>query len=109
MFAIEAKHWLISIPEQSALHAFVPTKMYQPAFLQKLKTVHLVKAANLALGKEVKIEWIDIVKVACNELYAIKLVDMLSIDNLLFQSAALLPAAIMQLVQAATAPSLIAG
>ena len=48
-------------------------------------------------------------KVACNELYAIKLVDTLPIDNPLFQPAALLPAAMVQPTQAATAPSLIAG
>ena len=48
-------------------------------------------------------------KVACNKLYAIKLVDMLSVNNPLFQPAALLPAATMQPAQAARAPSSIAG
>ena len=48
-------------------------------------------------------------KVACNELYAIKLVNMLSIGNSLFQPAASLPAAMMQMAQEARAPSLIAG
>ena len=56
VFAIKAKLRLVGISEQSALHAFVPAKMYKPAFLQKLKTVHLAKAANLALGKEAQIE-----------------------------------------------------
>ena len=50
VLAIEAEHQLVGISEQSALHAFVPAKMYKPAFLQKLKTVHLAKSANLALG-----------------------------------------------------------
>ena len=50
MLAIEAERWLVGISEQLALHAFVPEKMYEPAFLQKLKTVHLAKSANLALG-----------------------------------------------------------
>ena len=50
MLAIEAKCQLVGISEHSALHAFVPAKMYEPAFLQKLKTVHLAKSANLALG-----------------------------------------------------------
>ena len=54
-------------------------------------------------------EWINIMKVANNELYAIKLVDTLSIDNPLFQPAAMLLTAMMQLVQAAKAPSSIAG
>ena len=70
--------------------------MYEPAFLQKLNTVHLIKAANLSLGEKAQIEWIDIVKVAHNELYAIKLVDTLSVDNPLFQPAASLPEAMMQ-------------
>ena len=48
-------------------------------------------------------------KVAHDELYAIKLVSMLSIDNPLFQPGALLLAAMMQPVQTATAPSSIAG
>ena len=48
-------------------------------------------------------------KVVCDELYAIKLVDMLSIDNPLFQPAVLLSAATMQLAQTAIAPSSIAG
>ena len=47
-------------------------------------------------------------KAACDELYAIKLVDTLSIDNPLFHPAALLPVAMMQPVQAARAPSSIA-
>ena len=50
VLAIEAECQLVGISEQSALHAFVPAKMYKPAFLQKLKTVRLAKAANLALG-----------------------------------------------------------
>ena len=45
-------------------------------------------------------------KVARDELYAIKLVDTLSIDNPLFQPAASLPAAMMQPVQAARARSI---
>ena len=57
--------------------------------------MHFAKAANLALGEEAQIKWIDIVKVACDELYAIKLVDMLSTDNPLFKPAALQPAATM--------------
>ena len=84
VLAIEAQHWLVGKYEQSALHAFVPAKMYKPAFLQKLKTVYLSKVANLALGKKALIEWIDVVKVARDELYAIKLVNTLSVDNLLF-------------------------
>ena len=48
-------------------------------------------------------------KLAHNELYAIKLVDTLSVDNPLFQPAALLPAATMQPAQGARAPSSIAG
>ena len=56
MLAVEAKYRLVCISEQLALHAFVPTKMYEPAFLQKLKTVRLAKAANLALGEEARIE-----------------------------------------------------
>ena len=48
-------------------------------------------------------------KVAHDELYTIKLVDTLSINNPLFQPAALLLAATMHLAQAATAPSSIAG
>ena len=50
VLAIEAEHHLVGISEQSALHAFVPAKMYKPEFLQKLKIVHLAKSANLALG-----------------------------------------------------------
>ena len=48
-------------------------------------------------------------KVARDDLYAIKLVDMLSIDNLLFQPAASLPTAMMQPAQVARVPSLTAG
>ena len=70
------------------MHAFIPAKV--PAFLQKLETVYLAKSANLALGEESQIEWIDIVKVACDDLYAIKLVNTLSVDNPLFYPAALL-------------------
>ena len=70
--------------------------------------MHPAKASNLALGKDAQIEWIAIVKVACNELYAIKLVNMLSVNNLLFQPTASLPAAMMQPAQAATDPSSIA-
>ena len=33
VLAIEAECQLIGIPEQSALHAFVPEKMYKPIFL----------------------------------------------------------------------------
>ena len=84
VLAIEAERRLVGISEQSALHAFVPAKMYKLAFLQKLKTVHLMKSTNLALGEEAQVEWIDIVKIACNELYAIKLIDTLSVDNPLF-------------------------
>ena len=109
VLAIEAEHWLVGISEQSALHDFVLAKMYEPKFLKKLEIVYLVKAANLALSKEAQIEWIDIVKVARNELYAIKLVNMLSVDNLLFHPAALLPEAMIQPGQAAIAPSSIAG
>ena len=50
VLAIEAEYHLVGISEQSALHAFVPAKMYEPAFLQKLEIVHLAKSANLALG-----------------------------------------------------------
>ena len=48
-------------------------------------------------------------KVALDELYTIKLVDTLSVNNPLFQPAASLPAATMHPAQAATAPSSIAG
>ena len=48
-------------------------------------------------------------KVACDELYAIKLVNTLSVANLLFQPAASLPTATMQSAQAARAPSSRAG
>ena len=109
VLAIKAEHQMVGISEHSALHAFLPAKMYKLAFLQKLETVHLARAANLALGEKAQIEWIDIVKVAHNELYTIKLVDMLSVNNPLFQPAALLPEATMQPVQVATAPSSIAG
>ena len=109
VLAIEAERRLVGISEQSALHAFVPTKICEPAFLQKPETVHLAKAANLALGKEAQIEWTYFVKVTRDELYAIKLVNMLSVDNPLFQPAVLLPAAMMQPAQAVTALSLIAG
>ena len=50
VLAIEAERQLVGISEQSALHAFVPAKMYKPAFLQKLETVRLAKSAYLALG-----------------------------------------------------------
>ena len=50
VLAIEAECRLVGISEQLALHAFVPAKIYEPAFLQKLKTVHLAKSANLDLG-----------------------------------------------------------
>ena len=50
VLAIEAECRLVGISEQSALHAFVPTKIYEPPFLQKFATVHFVKSANLALG-----------------------------------------------------------
>ena len=50
VLAIEAEYQLVGISEQSALHAFVPAKVYEPAFLQKLKTVHFAKSDNLALG-----------------------------------------------------------
>ena len=80
VLAIEGEHRLVGISEQSALYAFVPAKMYEPTFLQKLKTMLFAKAANLDLGKRTQIKWIDVVKVARDELYAIKLVDMLSAD-----------------------------
>ena len=48
-------------------------------------------------------------KVAHDDLYATKLVVTLSVDNPLIQPAALLPAVMMQLAQAARAPSLTAG
>ena len=48
-------------------------------------------------------------KVARDDLYAIKLVDTLSIDNPLFQPAASLLTATMQPAQAARAPSLRSG
>ena len=50
VLAIEAERWLVGISRQLALRAFVPAKIYEPAFLQKLKTVHFAKSANLALG-----------------------------------------------------------
>ena len=105
VLAIEAECWLVGISEQSALHAFVLAKMYKPDFLRKLETVHLAKSANLALGYKAQIEWIDIVKVARDDIYTIKLVDTLSIDNPLFQPAASLPTAMMQPAQAARAPN----
>ena len=37
VLAIEAECQLVGISEQLALYAFVPAKMYEPAFLQKLK------------------------------------------------------------------------
>ena len=48
-------------------------------------------------------------KVAHDDLYAIKLVDTLFVDNPLFQPAASLPTAMMQPAQVARAPSSIAG
>ena len=50
MLVIEAKRRLVGIPEQSALHAFVPAKTCELAFLQKPKTMLFAKAANLDLG-----------------------------------------------------------
>ena len=71
--------------------------------------MRLVKVPNLALGKKTQIEWIDIVKVARDDLYDTKLADTLSIDNPLFKPTVLVPAATMQQAQVATAPSSIAG
>ena len=48
-------------------------------------------------------------KVAHDQLYAIKLVDTLSVDNPPFQPSASLPTATMQPAQAVRAPSSIAG
>ena len=50
VLAIEAERQLVGISEQLALHAFVPAKIYELAFLQKLETMHLAKSANLAWG-----------------------------------------------------------
>ena len=50
LLATEAEHHLVGISEQSALHAFVPEKMYEPAFLKKLEIVCLANSVNLALG-----------------------------------------------------------
>ena len=50
VLAIEAERRLVGISELSALYAFVHAKVYKPVFLQKLKTVCLVKFVNLTLG-----------------------------------------------------------
>ena len=50
VLVIKAKRQLVGISEQLALYAFVPAKIYKPAFLQKLEIVRLAKSTDLTLG-----------------------------------------------------------
>ena len=75
------------------MHSFLKECLTKP-FLQKLEAVRLAKAADLMIEEEVLVEWTDIVKVAHDELYTIKAIDIMLVETPLLVALPELQAAV---------------